>query len=106
MTSKVEAAINLDALRAARAEAADATITISLGGQRFNAPRELPYAVLRKVRADDLDGALVSLLGQEQADRLMDTEGLTLQDINAMLEGIVGASTGAPLGEPSGSSRS
>lgn len=98
--------INLDALRAARAEAAGEFITIEFAGEQFTVRRELPYSVLRKVQRNDLDGALADVLGQERADSLLDNPALTLQDVNALLEGIVEASTGKSLGEASGSSAS
>lgn len=98
--------INLDAARAARREAAGEFITVEFNGNTYQCPSELPYAVLRQVKADDLDGALATLLGAKQAKKLLSDDTLTLQDVNALLEGIVEATTGRPLGEASGSSRS
>lgn len=98
--------INLDALRAARAEAAGEFVTVVFNGEHFTVKRELPYRVLRKVRGDDLDGALTDLLGAERAETLLNSPDLTLQDVNALLEGIVEATTGKTLGEASGSSAS
>jgi hypothetical protein len=104
--SQKSADINLDALRAARAEAAGEFITVVFNGKSFTVKRELPYSVLRKVKGDDLDGALADLLGAERAEELLDSPELTLQDVNALLEGIVTATTGKSLGEASGSSAS
>lgn len=98
--------INLDALRAARAEAAGEYITVEFNGEQFTVKRELPYSVLRKVKRDDLDGALADVLGAERAEALLENSDLSLQDVNALLEGIVQASTGKSLGEASGSSAS
>lgn len=98
--------IDLDAMRAARDEAEGSTVTIMLGGQGYEVPREIPFAVLQRARDNDLDGALAALMGNDEAARFMASPALRVQDIAAMLEAIIADSTGSSLGESSGSSTS
>lgn len=101
MTSTV---IDLDALRAARAEATAEPITLTFAGDTYTVAPDIRYSVLRKMQRNDLDGALVDLLGPDQADRLLNHPDLTMADVTVMLERIITQATGTTAGEASGSS--
>ena len=96
--------VNLDAARAARSEAQGEHPTVTLGGQVFELPVELPFAVVEMVgelagaaaTTDDPNaGAEAATIIGRIARALFGTRyqdfidlGPSLADINAVLEGI------------------
>jgi hypothetical protein len=79
-------ALDLDAARAARAEARGEPPTVTLGGETFTLPAELPMRyVWTLVEGDDMDALKVLFDGQ--LDRFLATEP-TREDILALVAGV------------------
>ena len=80
------AELNLDAARAARAETRGEAPTVTIGGETFTLPAELPIRyVWTLIDGDDMDALKVLFNGQ--LDRFLATEP-TREDILALVAGV------------------
>lgn len=95
--------IDLDASRAARAEAAGVPVVVKLGGREFTLPVELPFLFADHLAEGELRRAFDALLG-EQASEFWKL-GVTLPDVEAFAEQVTGA-YGMAEGDSSASSSS
>jgi hypothetical protein len=96
--------VDLDAARAARAEADGEAREFVLGGEVFALPAEIPWETSERFTAGDVMGGLVILLGPEQSERLRSV-GPSVQDIEA-LAGAIGELYGISQGESQASAGS
>ena len=92
--------INLDAARAARAEASREPVTLTLDGKDITLPIELPADFALKASEGDLRGAVVALLGDD-ADWFFGLRP-SMDDLNALVEG-AGQAYGMREGESAAS---
>lgn len=76
--------IDLDASRAARAEAAGAPVVVKLEGREFTLPAELPFLFADRLAEGELRPAFDVLLG-DQADDFWKL-GITLPDIETLAD--------------------
>jgi hypothetical protein len=76
--------LDLDAARAARAETRGETPTVTIGGETFTLPPELP---MRYIWANDDMDALKALF-DGQLDRFLSVVELTTEDIRALIAGM------------------
>jgi hypothetical protein len=85
--------IDLDAMRAARAEANGHSITIRFGGETFEVPPALewPYDVLTYIEASDFAGAMQAAMGTDDWSRFV-THGPTLADVRDLFTSLAQAS--------------
>ena len=82
--------IDLDAARAARAEAANEKPVVRFAGSDWELPPELPWAIAEAATSNDVAaaiGAVKSLLGS-QWDAFQ-TNNPTIEDMRILLEGAV-----------------
>jgi hypothetical protein len=93
--------LDLDAKRAARAEAEAEPKTVILGAQSFTLPTELPFRIAELWTTGDLSGGLKLLLS-DQIEAFWTTNP-SAQDIQALVEGIVEMYGLGELGESSAS---
>lgn len=110
------AKIDLDAARAARREAATEPIIVTLEGDDFVMPAEMPFEVVEKLgplrdagdNAPEAAGALLdlfkALIGDDNFTRFMGHKP-SLDDLKALLEGVL-AEYGVTLGEAPASTTS
>lgn len=102
--------IDLNALRAARAEAAGEPIILTVGDEDVELPPEMPLAVatgFARLASGDptgIDDALGALLGPE-SNRIITEHSLTLTDLMELMEA-AGALYGVTVGESSASAPS
>jgi hypothetical protein len=81
--------IDLDAARAARAEAQGEVPTVRFGGVDWKLPAELPWALAEAAasgRTEDAMGAVKSLLGEQWPEFVKLNP--TIEDVRILLEGI------------------
>ena len=79
--------INLDAARAARAEANGEHNTVTFGGQVFDLPVECPYTFAEALNRDDPQAMLHALLGADDAARFL-ALGPTVPDLTELVVGV------------------
>lgn len=86
---KPERILNLNAARAARAEAEREPVLLEFGDETFTLPVEMPYDLVRLSSQGDLDGAILSLFDGDQkaADRLY-AQKPTMDDLHALVDGL------------------
>lgn len=96
--------LDLDALRAARAEANGTGGTITFGGRKFKLPPEWSYEAALDAAVGDMQGALAKTFGEKEFKRFMALQP-TVQDITALAEYLQQA-YGRSEGESSASSTS
>lgn len=79
---------DLDAIKAARAEAEKVAPVVKFGGIEFTLPVELPFAIAEATTGEinDLKIALASLLGEQY--NIFTSLSPSVQDINAFFEAI------------------
>jgi hypothetical protein len=82
------ASLDLDAARAARAEAAGQGHSFTFGGEDFATPPELPLRFGVALKEQDPNGAFDALLGAEAAARFWSHEPTT-QDTEALMAWVV-----------------
>lgn len=83
--------IDLDAARAARAEAEQEAPVIRFGGKDFTLPVELPWAVVEAASSQDTNsiiGSVKSLLGEQWSE--FDKLGVSVEDMKTLIESIAG----------------
>lgn len=91
MTDEV---LDLDAARAADADANRKPLVVRLGGQVFHVPRPLPLAVSFAAAEGDWRGMVTGLFG-EQADAAL-AVGLTRDDVADVFERLMGGPGKSP----------
>lgn len=84
--------IDLDAARLARAEKTGGAFDVSLGGETFELPAEMPLEVPARFTVGDLRGACELLVGPDRVEAFMST-GLSAEDIEALVEQGYGLAT-------------
>ena len=90
--------IDLDARRkAAMAEAKGEPLTVTIGGETFDLPAELPLSFAYYMQQIEMLKAAASLVGKENAERFLDANP-TMEDLEAIVEAY-----GVGLGEASAS---
>jgi hypothetical protein len=96
--------IDLDAARAARAEAAKETPVIRFAGRDWNLPSELPWALAEVAAGGNAESAIAavkSLLGSQWAEFL--EANPTIEDMRILLENVASiyvADPGKSAGSP------
>jgi hypothetical protein len=94
--------VNLDAKRAARAEARGENPIVTLGGREFELVGEMPLALVEKLTSGDMAGAVELLLADaDDIDEFMANRP-TVKDLEAIAE----IYSAGGLGESSASTRS
>lgn len=102
MTKSSKRVFDLDAAKAARAEAAGEYPAIRFGGKEYQLPVEMPWSVVEAASAGDAGGiveAVKGLLGEQWDD--FASHGLSVADMTALLEHI-GEMYGGDSGKSSG----
>jgi hypothetical protein len=96
--------IDLDAARAARAEATKETPVIKFGGKEWTLPSELPWALAEAAAGANAESAIVavkSLLGSQWEEFLK--QNPSVEDMRILLENVAaiyGADPGKSQGSP------
>ena len=81
--------IDLDAARAARAEAQAEAPIIKFGGTEYKLPVELPWSIVEAASSqntNDIVGAVKSLLGEQWA--AFEATGVSVADMTTLIENI------------------
>src|SRR6266540_3503795 len=89
--------IDLDAMRAARAEVEGEPVTLTFGGKTFALPKTLPIAFAVALERDSTTEALRALLG-EQVDEFLGL-GADYSDLADLMAAVVKLYTGRSPGE-------
>lgn len=79
--------IDLDAARAARAEALGEPLVVRFGGEEFTLPAEVPYDYLALLASGDPRAAINALLGEAEAPRFWQQRP-SVGDMRVLMEGI------------------
>lgn len=111
--AETEIAFDLDAARAARAEAHGETRAFRFGGEEFTLPPECPMDFLERLNADQGGAAIRALLSEDDAARFM-AHAPSLEDLTELVKGVakaygiggVGNSSASNGSSPNGSGRS
>lgn len=78
--------VDLDAMRAARAEVEQEPVVIRFGGEEFTLPPEMPVGLPVYAQSGDLEGVLATLFGDE-ARRFMSRA--SVQDVHDLVDGVL-----------------